>query len=205
MAEAIVLATRNKGKIAELTSLLEDFGHEVRGLDDYPDIPEIEETGETFEENARLKARTVSQATGLVAVADDSGLEVDALGGAPGVRSSRFSGEDATDTSNNEKLLAELEDVEEEDRAARFVCTMVAMSPSGESISARGTWEGRIARTPAGKNGFGYDPLFFDPELGCTAAQLESDVKNKRSHRGTALGRLLEKWPDFRQRIESKE
>lgn len=197
---AIVLATRNRGKIAELTALLQEFSLNIIGLDSYPELEDIPETGETFEENARIKARAVCEHTGLVAVADDSGLEVDALGGAPGVYSARYSadgGQPATDARNNEKLLAALRGVPREERGARFRCVMVAAAPNGAELSADGAWEGLIAEEPRGENGFGYDPLFFDPELGRHSAQLSQAEKNARSHRGRALRNLLTAWPDF--------
>jgi len=195
--KTIVLATRNKGKIAELSSLLTGFGLEVRGLSDFPEIEDIEETGETFAENALIKAKAVSETLGLVAVADDSGLEVDALGGAPGVHSARYSGEGATDAKNNARLLEEMRGVPEKERTARFRCVMVAFAPGGESIMAQGAWEGRIALEPVGEEGFGYDPLFFDQDLGMTAAQMTREMKNARSHRGKALRDLLADWPKF--------
>ncbi|WP_461209316.1 XTP/dITP diphosphatase [Desulfocurvus sp. DL9XJH121] len=194
---AVVLATRNKGKIAELSALLEGRGLEVRGLDDFPQIGEIEETGETFEENALLKARAVMEATGLVAVADDSGLEVDALGGAPGVYSARYGGPDHDDAKNNAKLLDALRDVPDAQRTARFRCVMAALAPGGETLSASGAWEGSIARAPKGDNGFGYDPLFVDSLSGRRSAELTREEKNARSHRGKALRVLLEGFPGF--------
>lgn len=199
--QTVVLATRNKGKIKELSALLQGFEITVLGLDQYPDIGDIPETGDTFEENASIKARAVSQATGLVALADDSGLAVDALGGAPGVYSARYSGENATDASNTDKLLKELADTPRKQRAARFICCMVAMAPGGESITASGSWEGFIASRREGHNGFGYDPVFFDPELKQTAACLAPEIKNSRSHRGKALAALLQQWPSFWQSL----
>lgn len=193
----VVLATRNRGKIAELSGLLAGFGLSVRGLSDFPQLSEVEETGESFLENALLKARSVCEALGLAAVADDSGLEVDALDGRPGVRSARYSGENATDEANNQKLLAELAGVPEDRRGGRFVCVMAAVRPGGRSITARGAWEGRIALAPRGTNGFGYDPVFLDPTLGRTAAELTREEKNARSHRGKALRALLAQWPGF--------
>ncbi len=194
---SIVLATRNKGKITELSALLKGFDITVKGLDAYPEIGDIPETGDTFEENARIKAKAVSQATGLVALADDSGLAVDALSGAPGIYSARYSGENATDEKNNLKLLAALESIAMPQRTARFVCVVVAMAPDGSSIQARGEWEGCIALTRSGQGGFGYDPIFFDPKLGKTSAQLTAKEKNARSHRGRALTALLKQWPSF--------
>ncbi|NJB68289.1 XTP/dITP diphosphohydrolase [Desulfobaculum xiamenense] len=198
---AVVLATRNKGKIAELSQMLEGFELEVLGLDAFPEIGEIEETGTTFEENARIKAQAVAQATGLVAVADDSGLEVDAIGGAPGVYSARYSGEGATDARNNAKLLGALDGVPAERRTARFRCVMLACAPGGEELVADGAWEGHIAEAPRGDNGFGYDPLFVDLESGRHSAELTREEKNARSHRGKALRRLLADWPAFWTRV----
>ena len=197
---AIVLATRNKGKIGEFAELLTPFGLEVFSLDDFSSLPDIEETGETFADNALLKARGVSRATGLVSVADDSGLEVDALGKAPGVYSARYSerlGLSATDERNVEKLLADLAGVPAGRRAARFRCCMAASSPTGEFLLAEGVWEGIVAVSPAGNNGFGYDPVFFDLERGCTVAQMSREEKNTRSHRARAAAALLGKWPAF--------
>lgn len=196
----IVLATRNRGKIREFAALLAPFGLTVLGLEDFAGLGEVEETGATFVENALLKARAVSGATGLVAVADDSGLEVDALGGAPGVRSARYSeepGRPATDERNVRKVLEAMSGVPAGQRTIRFRCCMAACTPSGVCVTAEGAWEGVLAGTPAGANGFGYDPVFFDPELGCTAAQMEAAVKNGRSHRARAVAALFAAWPDF--------
>lgn len=196
----IVLATRNQGKIRELSVLLEPFQVQVLGLDAFPSVGDIEESGSTFEENALLKACTVSRLTGLVAIADDSGLEVDALGGAPGVYSARYSdapGAPATDVRNTEKLLSVLTDVPEPERTARFRCCMAACTPGGERLTAIGAWEGRIAPEPLGENGFGYDPVFWDPQANRTAAQLSPEIKNSRSHRARAVSELMLKWPSF--------
>ena len=192
----VVLATRNNGKIKELNALLSGLGVTVVGLSEFPDIGEIPETGETFLDNARLKAWAVCRATGLVSLADDSGLCVDALAGGPGVRSARYSGEDATDEANNAKLLAALAHVPERDRTCRFVSVVVAASPDGRELVAEGAWEGRVAADPSGEGGFGYDPLFFDPAAGKTAAELTPEEKNARSHRGKALQGLVAKWND---------
>jgi len=196
-SDTVVLATRNKGKIAELRALLAGLGPQVVGLAEFPDIGEIPETGTTFLENARIKARTVCQATGLVSLADDSGLCVDALDGAPGVYSARYSGEDATDAANNAKLLAALADVPEAKRTCRFVSVVVAVAPDGRELTAEGVWEGRVTTSPAGQGGFGYDPLFFDPTVGLTAAELSPEAKNARSHRGKALANLVKNWAGF--------
>lgn len=193
----VVLATRNKGKIAELEALLAASGVHVLGLGAFPEIGEIEETGSTFAENAALKARTVASATGLVAMADDSGLMVDALDGAPGVYSARFSGPQATDATNNAKLLETLAGLPEQRRGCRFVSVVAAHAPNGAEIMAEGRWEGRVLEALRGSGGFGYDPLFLDPELGLTAAELSPQDKNARSHRGQALRALLRDWPAF--------
>lgn len=193
----LVLATRNAGKIKELEALLSGHGLHVLGLGDFPDIGEIEETGTSFAENALLKARAVAQATGLVALADDSGLAVDALSGAPGVYSARYSGPDATDEKNNLKLLDALKDVPEAGRGCRFMSVVAACAPNGAQLLAEGRWEGRVLSAPRGAGGFGYDPLFLDLELGKSAAELAPAEKNARSHRGHALRALLADWPDF--------
>lgn len=203
MSDTIVLATRNSGKIAELAETLQKFGLTVKGLDEFPEIGEIVEDGDTFEANALIKARTVAKATGLVAVADDSGLEVDALDGAPGVYSARYSADspelsgETIDERNNTKLLKELEGVEESRRTARFRCVMAAAAPEGQQLVACGAWEGRIAFAYKGDNGFGYDPLFIDPVDGQHSAELSKAEKNARSHRGNALQTLLADWSTF--------
>ena len=201
--ETIVLATRNQGKIREFAALLQDFGLAVKGLDEFPEVGDIPEDGETFEDNALFKARETARLTGLPSVADDSGLMVDALDGAPGVYSARYAGEPSDPAANNAKLLAELAGVPEHERGARFVCVMAAAAPGGPDIHVRGEWEGRIAEALMGESGFGYDPLFFDPELGMTAAMMDAAVKNARSHRGRAVAALIERWPEFVKRIES--
>lgn len=196
----LVLATTNKGKIAELRELLADFGVEAISAAEAGFLEEVDETGRTFAENALLKAQAVAKALGGYALADDSGLEVDALGGAPGVHSARFaepSRGKTRDEANNEKLLAALVGVPAERRTARFRCVLAVASPTGDVLIAEGAWEGRIAEIPAGEHGFGYDPLFFDAELGLTAAQLDKAQKNARSHRGKALAELKRLWPGF--------
>ncbi len=193
------MATRNKGKAAEIVALLEDFNVRVHTLDEFPHIGDIPETGATFAENALIKARAVARATALTALADDSGLEVDALDGAPGVYSARFAGPGATDARNNEKLLRLLQNVPWPDRRARFRCVVAAHAPraGGRELLAEGFWVGRIVLEPAGDKGFGYDPLFLDEELGLTAAQMAPEQKNTRSHRAAALRRLSALWSDF--------
>ncbi len=189
----ILVATTNPGKIAELTAML-DANVQWLGLSDFPDITEIEEDGSTFAENARKKALGYAQATGLWTIADDSGLVVDALGGEPGVKSARFSGEksindDGTliDHRNIAKVLELLKDVPEERRTARFCCCLCLASPEKILIETEGTLEGLITNKEIGKNGFGYDPIFFVPHLNKTVAQLTPEEKNAISHRGNAI------------------
>lgn len=199
----LIIATKNHGKAAEIASLLRDFEVNVLTMDAFPEIGEIPETGVTFEENALIKARTVARLTGLTALADDSGLEVEALAGAPGVYSARFSGPDATDATNNALLLSRLEGVPWAERGARFVSVIAVHAPirGGKELLSRGTWSGRISTRPQGENGFGYDPLFYDEDAGLTAAQLETGEKNKRSHRAMALYRLAQSWPAFTREL----
>lgn len=206
----VVLATRNKGKVREMEEPLRAFGLRVVGLDAFPDLPEVEETGATFEENALLKARDVARRTGLLAIADDSGLEVDALDGAPGVHSARYSDDmpnlpgESKDERNIMKLLAALSSARLWQRSARFRTVIAACTPEGDTLVAPGAWEGSIACSPRGKNGFGYDPVFLDPELGRTAAELGAEEKMARSHRGNALRELLRLWPAFWERYLQK-
>ncbi len=198
----LVLATRNPGKVREIKASLEGLPVEVKGLDEFPEVPEVEETGKTFFENAFKKAKEIAEATGQMALADDSGIEVDALGGAPGVYSARYAGVHGDDRKNIEKLLKELEGVPSEKRTARFKCVMVVYHPSGKWFSAEGIWEGLISLEPRGDKGFGYDPIFLVPELGKTAAELPLDEKNKLSHRGKALAEVKAKLSSFLEEIE---
>lgn len=183
----IVVATRNKKKLEELKSLLSDMPIDVLSLLDFPNLPETPETGNTFAENAELKAKAAAQATGRIALADDSGLEVDALGGQPGILSSRFAGPEATDREKYMRILDLLEGVPDEERTARFKAAVAIATPEGETVLVEGTCEGRIAREPRGENGFGYDPIFYLPDLGLTMAQLPASEKNRISHRARAL------------------
>ncbi len=162
-------------------------------LSDYPDIPEIVEDGKTFPENALKKARVVSAYTGEIVIADDSGIEIDFLGGKPGVFSARYSGPDATDKGNIEKLLMELKDVPLNERGATFRCVLVLYMPDGSFESFEGEWRGKIGSKPTGDKGFGYDPVFVVPEFGKTAAELSPEIKNSVSHRAKALGKLKER------------
>ena len=201
--DTIVLATNNKGKIRELSVMLEPFGVQVKSLGEFPEIGEIPETGETFLENAFIKARTVAQITGLVAVADDSGIEIDALDGRPGVYSARYAGEECDDHANNEKMLAEMQNVPEDKRTGRYRCVMAASAPNGAEIDADGAYEIVVAHGYKGKGGFGYDVIVMDPELGCHVAELDPEVKNGRSHRGKAMKKLLKLWPEFWEKANS--
>ncbi|HFD81542.1 MAG TPA: XTP/dITP diphosphatase [Gammaproteobacteria bacterium] len=193
MNRRIVLASNNPGKVREFNQMLQDSEIRVLPQSEFA-VPEIEETGLTFVENAILKARNAAEHTGLPAIADDSGLEVDALQGAPGIYSARYAGPGASDRDNLEKLLQALEDVAEEQRSARFQCLMVYLRHPGDPTPQifQGTWEGRILHQPRGDNGFGYDPVFYVPEQRCSSAQLEPQVKNRLSHRGQALQQLVD-------------
>jgi XTP/dITP diphosphohydrolase len=188
----LLFATTNPHKVREVAQVLGPSGAEVVSLDSVSgEPPEPEETEDSFMGNARLKARAYAAWSGLPCLAEDSGLEVDALAGAPGVHSARFSGEGGPraerDRMNNDKLLAALQGVPEAQRAARFVCAMCLANPDGSIVAeSTGRYEGRIALQPAGENGFGYDPLLYLPDVGCTSAQLSPEAKNARSHRGQA-------------------
>lgn len=191
----LLFATRNPGKIRELRALLADSGLQVLGLDQIEtDVPEVVEDGDTFVANAVKKARSVSRATGLPALADDSGLEVDALGGAPGVRSARYAGEHAQTADNNAKLLDALRDVPDPQRSARFRAVLALADVRGDlgedAITETGTCEGRILRAPRGSGGFGYDPLFYVPERDATFAELDLDGKSAVSHRARAMAAM---------------
>ncbi len=193
----LVMATRNPGKVRELQALLEDTGVELLSLTDFPHLPEIPETGATFGENAAAKAEAVARLTGQAALADDSGLVVDALGGAPGVFSARYAQDRTgpgppTDADNWGKLLEEMQGVPWEQRGARFVCEIALALPDGRLLRARGECPGRIALKPRGEQGFGYDPVFWVPAYQATMAQLGPEVKNRISHRARALAAIKE-------------
>ena len=187
-----VLASHNKGKLKEMAAILGELGIEVASLPE--GAPEPEENGATFEENARIKAKAAAEFTGLPAIADDSGLAVDALGGAPGIYSARYSGVDASDQQNLEKLLDALKDVPDDQRQAQFHCVLVYLRHAEDPtpIVCHGSWPGMITREAAGNGGFGYDPIFFVPSEGKTAAELTREEKSAISHRGRALKLLLE-------------
>ena len=188
----IVLASSNPGKVREINQLLAELDMHVVAQGDYG-VMDAEETGLTFVENAILKARNAAAHTGQPAIADDSGIEVDALNGAPGIYSARYAGAGASDQDNLQKLLEALRDIPEAERTARFQCLMVYMRHGEDPtpLICQGTWEGRILFEPRGENGFGYDPVFHVPTHNCSSAELEPDVKNALSHRGQALHRLL--------------
>lgn len=191
MTGRIVIATGNAGKWKEIQTLLAPLGLDVVRQTEL-NVPDADETGLSFVENAILKARHAALHTGLPAIADDSGLEVDALGGAPGIYSARYAGVGASDEDNNRKLLAELHELGEHEPVARFQCVVVFMRHAADPVPliAQGTWEGRVIASPKGSGGFGYDPLFFVPSEGCTSAELSPERKNRLSHRGQALARL---------------
>jgi XTP/dITP diphosphohydrolase len=190
--ERIVLASNNAGKVREINQLLAAQSIQVIPQREF-DIPDAEETGLTFVENAILKARHAARLSGLPAIADDSGLEVDALNGAPGIYSARYAGTGCNDQDNNRKLLEALQGVPEAARTARFQCLMVYLRHADDPtpIICQGTWEGVILTEPRGENGFGYDPLFWVPDHNCSSAELSAEEKNRLSHRGQALRKLL--------------
>ncbi len=192
--QKLVIASGNKGKLRELAALLEPLDYDVHTQAEF-NVPDVEETGTTFVENAIIKARNAALHTGLPAVADDSGIEVDALDGAPGVYSARFSAPDATDEKNNALLIEKLRDVPETQRSARYRAVIVYMRHAADPspIICEGSWEGLIVLEPQGDGGFGYDPYFWVPSHGCTSAQLSADQKNALSHRGQALRELVSK------------
>jgi XTP/dITP diphosphohydrolase len=193
MTTRLLLATRNAGKLAELQRLLETAvpGVEVVGLRDVPEYPEAPETGATFEENALLKAREAVRYTGLPAVADDSGLIVDALNGMPGVLSARWSGRHGDDDANTALLLGQVADVPDERRGAAFVCAAALVTPDGTERVIERQWRGRLVREKRGSNGFGYDPVFIPEGLDVTSAELAPEEKDARSHRGQAFAALV--------------
>ena len=183
----IIFATGNENKLREIRQITENMGIEIVSMKDAGYYTEVEETGTTFEENAYLKASAIAKKCNLPTLADDSGLEIDYLNKEPGIYSSRFMGEDTPYSVKNAELLRRMEGVPDEKRTARFVCAICFVRPDGSSETVRATMEGRVAYKSAGKNGFGYDPIFFLPERGCTSAELSPEEKNEISHRGKAL------------------
>ncbi len=202
MKRKLILATRNKGKLKEIQVLLSDLDIDIMSLDEAENAPHVVEDGKTFMENAFKKAKVIAEATGIMALADDSGLDVDALDGAPGVHSARYSGENASDASNNEKLLADLKGVSSGKRSAHFSCVIIVYHPSGQWISAEARCEGEITKKFIGDRGFGYDPVFYIPSIKRTMAQLSPEEKNSLSHRGKALEKLKSKLPGFLDSLE---
>jgi len=195
--QEVVIATRNPGKFREIKAILSSLPLKFLSLEDFPDLPEVVEDGATFAENAGKKARTVADFTGRPAIADDSGLVVDALQGRPGVFSSRYAGEKATDRERCQKLLDEMASIPEGKRQARFVCVMAVAFPRGRMEVVMGECRGSITSAPRGKRGFGYDPIFFVPQFGKTMAELEPEEKNRISHRARALEKLKVVLPTF--------
>ncbi len=193
----IVVATTNQHKLRELRELLKHFDVQLYSLADFPDCPSVPEDGKSFAENALKKAQAVCMHTGLLTIADDSGLEVDFLDGQPGVFSARYAGHGADDTKNYEKLLRELEGVMPEKRGARFRCALAVAAPSGQYRIVEGEYCGFITTQPRGTNGFGYDPVFLDPASGLTFAEMPPEQKNQISHRARALQALVKIFPDF--------
>jgi len=190
--EELIIATKNKGKAKEFVELFEPLGFRVKTLLDYPDAPDIEETGETFEENALLKAAGISNIFQKIVIADDSGLVIDALDGRPGVYSARYAGTKKDDEANIQKVLFEMKDVPEEKRTAHFHCTLALVVPGKDPVMVEGTCNGLILTEKRGNNGFGYDPIFYLPHLKKTMAEITSEEKNRISHRGNAIRKLYE-------------
>ncbi len=188
----ILIATRNRGKVKEIRDLVQDLPVEFRSMADFPDLPDVEEDGLTFEENALKKARTLSRETGLITLADDSGLCVDALDGRPGVLSARYGGQDSSDEEKCRRLLQEVDGVPHELRTARFVCVMALVDPKGMERTFEGVCEGKIIHELRGSEGFGYDPIFLYEEAGRTFAEMDRAAKNRVSHRGKALKQVAD-------------
>lgn len=193
----IIIATKNKGKAKDFEALFDPLGYAVLTLHDVADDMDVEETGTTFEENALLKATALANHLQTMVIADDSGLEIDALDGRPGIYSARYAGEEKSDEANIDKVLEELKDVKESERSARFVCAIAVASPTSEPITVRGTCEGIIAQERKGANGFGYDPIFFVPAENKMMAELTAEEKGAISHRGNALQLLAANLDDL--------
>jgi non-canonical purine NTP pyrophosphatase, rdgB/HAM1 family len=187
-----VVATGNKGKLIEIKEIMKDFHFNVISMSEAGIQTDIEETGSTFEENALIKAKAINAITNDIVMADDSGLEVDYLDGAPGIHSARFADEGASDDDRNKKLLGLLQDVPYGKRTARFVCVIAVVFPDGSEFTVRGTCEGIVGEKPVGNGGFGYDPLLYIPEYGMTIAEMDMETKNRISHRGNALRKMVE-------------
>lgn len=190
--QKIIFATGNKNKMIEIREILKDLNLDILSMKEAGISIDVEENGTTFEENALIKARAVAEKCDAIVLADDSGLEIDYLDKAPGVYSARFMGEDTSYEIKNKALIDKLEGVPKKERTARFVCAIAAVVPGREPVAVRGTIEGYIGWEPAGENGFGYDPIFYVPDLDCSTAQLSMEEKNARSHRGNALRAIKE-------------
>lgn len=197
MDKTIIIATRSEGKTKEFQDLFSQYGYTIKTLLDFPELEDVPETGSTFAENAYQKAAAISEELNTIVLGDDSGLEVDALDGKPGIYSARFAGEHGNDKKNNEKLLSELKGVPYADRAANFHCSLVMVGPNREPLYVEGKVNGYILEEPRGEHGFGYDPLFYLPTLKQTMAELPSAKKNEISHRAQAIDKLknhLDEW-----------
>ncbi|MCC8141178.1 MAG: XTP/dITP diphosphatase [Lachnospiraceae bacterium] len=195
----IIFATGNKNKMKEIRQILGDLGWEIQSMEEAGIDVDIVEDGNTFEENALIKAKAVAACCDDIVLADDSGLVIDALGGEPGIYSSRYAGEDTPYEIKNRMILDRLAGVPKEERTARFVCAVAAVVPGQEPIVVRGTFEGYIGDEPAGENGFGYDPIFYVEDRNCSSAQLTPEEKNARSHRGNALRQMREKLAEIQE------
>ncbi len=198
MEKNIIFATGNQEKMKEIRMILADIGIPILSMKEAGITADIVENGKTFEENAIIKAKTIMELTGDMALADDSGLEIDYLNGEPGIYSARYMGEDTSYDIKNRSLIERLEGVPEEKRTARFVCSIACALPDGRILTSRGTMEGHIGYEIKGSNGFGYDPIFYLPEFGCTSAELSPDQKNEVSHRGKALREMRRKLEELK-------
>jgi XTP/dITP diphosphohydrolase len=192
MREKIIFATTNEGKMKEIRMILQDLNYDIISMKEAGIQIDIVEDGKTFEENAIIKAKTIMELSGEIVLADDSGLEVDAMDKAPGIYSARFMGEDTSYDIKNQFIIDKVKGLSQSERSARFVCAIACAFPSGEIVTSRGTIEGYIGNEILGENGFGYDPIFMVSEYGCTTAQLSPEIKNKISHRGKALEAMKE-------------
>ena len=195
--DKIIFATGNEGKMKEVCMILEDLGLPVLSLKDAGITADVEENGTTFEENAQIKAKAIMEMTGALVLADDSGLEVDALNKEPGIYSARYMGHDTSYHIKNQNIIDRLEGKVGEERSARFVCAIAAAFPDGRVLITRGTMEGQIGYEEKGENGFGYDPIFYVPDLDCSTAELSPEDKNARSHRGNALRAMREELKNY--------
>ncbi|WP_066292694.1 XTP/dITP diphosphatase [Bacillus sp. FJAT-29937] len=201
--QEVIIATKNAGKAKEFERMFMPLGYKVKTLIDFPEIEDIEETGSTFEENAILKAESVSKALNKIVIADDSGLSVDALNGRPGIYSARYAGEEKSDEANMAKVLDELKDIPDNDRQARFYCALAVAVPGVETFTVSGTCEGLILREKRGLYGFGYDPIFFVVDKGKAMAELKPEEKAEISHRAQALRKLESKLPTLLPKAEN--